>query len=375
MQNDMDRMTPDAPPRCSDAYLGMLCRHTGEAVVGTDADLRIQFWNRAAARMFGGAAEQMYGTALSSIIPQEARTEAERMLGMAWGEGEIGGFEFCARDGQGNRRHLAATVSPVVNETGTIIGASACIRDITQRILLQERLDQQRKMVSLGAMAGAMAHYFNNILGGAFTSVDFALASDDPELQKRTLEKTAQALARASELSDSLLTFAQGDFRTADAADLTETVLAAVQAVDPELHAANVRLDVRLEPVPVTAVPAVQFRTVLDNVIHNAIEAMPGGGKLMVELGPVEDGYCVRITDTGCGVSEEVRDRIFEPFYSTKGGGAPRAGLGLAVAHGILHTIGGRIALTSKVGEGSTFEITLPTQPKLPTLGLDSCQR
>ena len=369
MVEDQDTSTPE--PRCSDAYLRMLCQHTGVVVVGTDADLRIQFWNRAAARMFGAAAEQMFGTKFLSVIPQEDRGQAEHMFARALSDGEIGGFEFCYRDAQGNRRQLAATVSPVVNDEGAIVGTSACMRDITRRIALQEELAQSRKMASLGTMAGALAHYFNNILGGVITSVDFALASGTPEMQKHVLEKTASALARASVLGDSLLVFAEGDLRAADLADLTETLLEVIDAVEPELKAAGIKLELNLEPIPVTAVPSVQFRTALHNVIHNAVEAMPDGGRLTVELGAVEQGYRIRITDTGRGVSEELKDRVFEPFYSTKTPGGPGGetagpGLGLAVAHGILHVMGGQIHVESQVSAGATFEITLPATPRLP---------
>lgn len=350
----------------------MLCQHTGMTIIATDADLRIQFWNRAAARMFGAASEQMYGATLLSVIPQESRAHAEQVLRNALSDGAICEFEFCSPDAQGDRRKLAAVVSPIVNDEGTIIGVSASIRDITRRIVLQEQLAQNRKMASLGEMAGALAHYFNNILGGIITSIDFAMTSDAPAMQKRVLEQTATALARASELGDSLLTFAEGDFRTVDLADLTEILLETIEEAEPALRAAKIEMDVHTDSIPVTEVPGVQIKTVLNNLIDNAAEAMPDGGKLTVELSPIDGGYRIRVTDTGCGISEELLDRVFEPFYSGKSSDGPDdkhvgPGLGLAVVHGILHVMGGRISVESKIGEGSTFEVVLPTHPNLPT--------
>ncbi|MCK4657929.1 MAG: PAS domain S-box protein [Phycisphaerae bacterium] len=374
MSQKCDTDNQGSENRCSDAFFRMLCEHAGVAVVAAGADLRIRFWNRAAARMFGAAPERMLGTAFLSVISQEERAEAEQMLSQALSGGGIGEFEFCYRDAQGNRRRLAAVISPIVNDEGEIIGVSANIRDITRRVMLQEQVAQNRKMVSLGAMAGAMAHYFNNILGGVITSVDFALACDDPAMTNRVLGKTAHALARAAELGDSLLTFAEGDFRTADLADLTETFLETTEVLEIQLKGSGIELDVLLDPVPVTAVPGVQFKTVLKNVIRNAMEAMPDGGKLTLGLGPIEGGYLVSVRDTGYGVPEQLLDRIFEPFYSTKdcdgeGGESARPGLGLAVAHGIVQVMGGRITVESTVGEGAIFKITLPLNPKLPTRG------
>jgi PAS domain S-box-containing protein len=325
--------------------------------------------------MFGAGAAQMLGVPLLSIIPQEGRAQAETMLWNALTSGAVGGFEFPYRDAQGGRRQLAASVAPVANELGVIVGTSAVVRDITNRLVLQDQLAQSRKMASLGQMAGTMAHYFNNILGGIVTSVDFALASDNPAMQKRVLEKTAKALSRASHLLDSLLTFAEGDYKTADLADLTESFLEVVEQVTPELEEANITAQVDVEPIPVTAVPSVQMRTVLSNLIHNAIEAMPDGGKLTLSLGPAkapEEGLAIRITDTGCGVPDEQLDRLFEPFYSTKsameeGESVGRPGLGLAVAHGIVQVLGGRISVKSSVGVGSTFEVVLPVRPRFPS--------
>jgi PAS domain S-box-containing protein len=371
-----DQQDPQAPAlvgRCSDAYLSALCQHTGVAVVGTDINLRVIFWNAAADRMFGAAASQMYGVPLLSVIPDASRAEAEQMLRKAVDQGEIGGFEFSAPGPGSKRRVLAANVSPVIDDRGRVVGTSAFVRDITNRIRLQEQLARNRKMGSLGAMAGAMAHYFNNILGGAITSVDFALASNDPVLQKRVLEKTAQALARAAQLGDGLLTFAEGDFRTADLADLTEVLIEITHTVEPELASAGIQLEMDLQPIPVTAVPAAQFRTAMSHLIQNAIEAMPDGGKLTVTLATCDEGYRIRVSDTGCGVSEDLQDRIFEPFYSTKasgeaGTGEPRPGLGLAVAHGPVPVMGGRIVVESEGDAGTTFEITLPRTPKLPAV-------
>jgi len=371
MVEDHDTSPRSTVSPCPDAYLRMLAEHAGLAVVSADANLRIRFWNGAAARMLGAAAEQMLGAAFLSVIPMDERDEAEQILRKALSNGEIGEFEFRYPGPQGNRRQLAAVISPVVDDEGAVVGVSACVRDITKRILLEEQLAQNRKMVSLGAMAGAIAHHFNNILGGVITSVDFALTSNDPAMQRRVLEKTAHALTRASELGDGLLTFAEGDFRAIDLADLTETLIEVVDAAEADLRSKNIEVEVRVEPIPITAVPAAQFKTVLNNLIHNAAQAMPNGGTLTVELQPIDDGYRIRVIDTGCGVSEALQDRIFEPFYSTRTSGAgdgvdTQAGLGLAVAHGILQVMGGRVTVNSTVGQGSTFEIILPTNPKLP---------
>ena len=232
---------------------------------------------------------------------------------------------------------------------------------------LTERLheaEQGRKMTALGEMAGALAHHFNNILGGLVTGVDFALGVGDPDITQRTLEQTARSLAKASRLMEHLLAFAEGDHRQDDLSDLTEVILQGVDLVEPELSRAKIKLELNINVLPVTAIPRQQLLTVIFNLTHNAVDAMPDGGTLRIDVEHVADQCVLRFTDVGCGVEEEELDRIFEPFYSTKtvppGAEERAAGFGLAVVHGILQEVGGKISVTSAVGRGTTVEVSIP---------------
>ncbi len=354
---------PEVTALGSDVYR-LICEHAGLALVVTDLQLRIRLWNRSAGRVFGAAANQMIGTPVLSILPANKRAEVERSLLRAIEGHEVAEIEFDQRDPEGKPRHFAASIAPVVDQRNTTLGASVWVRDITKRTELFQEVAQGRKMVALGQMAGAVAHHFNNILGGMVTSVDFAVASNDPALHQRVLAQTGRSLARATHLVENLLAFAEGDRRSGDLADLTEVLLSALDAIEPELANARIRLEVRRRPVEVVEVPRKQMTTVILNLVRNAIDAMPDGGDLCVELGEAGGGCTLRFTDTGRGVAEENLDRIFEPFYSTKScpdDAADRApGLGLAVAHGVIHEIGGRITVRSEVGKGTCFEIWLP---------------
>jgi len=359
----------DMPPIDTDAYYRQLCEHLGVALIATDLDLNIRVWNAAAARTFGAAAERMIRTPVTQILPQERREMAERTLRRAIETGETIQFEFQHRDAQGERRELAGTIAPVVSESGVRTGASVCIRDITHRISLQCDLSESRKMVALGEMAGAIAHHFNNILGGMVTSIDYANASDNAAIKGRVLDQVGRALQRATTLVNGLLAFAEGDRRADDLSGLAEVVNKLADEIEETIEGRNIEFTVNMPELPAVPVARVQVMTILRNITQNAIEAMPDGGSLWIDISVDSRSVIILIGDTGCGLDETAKSRIFEPFWTTKGplaagtGGA--TGLGLAITHGLVNMIGGTISVTSEVGKGSCFRVTLP-RPDTP---------
>jgi PAS domain S-box-containing protein len=350
-----------------DSYYKQLCEHLGVALIASNVDLNIRVWNDAAARMFGAAAEQMIGTPILSIVPQERRPAAERLLRRVIKTGETTSFEFQHRGPEGERRELIGTVAPVISESGARTGVSACLRDITRRKEIQTELNESRALAALGEMAGALAHHFNNILGGVVTSVDYATMVDDPALTKRVLDQTARALTRATRLVSGLLAFSEGDQHTDDLSDFTELLITLAEDIEQEIKDLDINLKVNLPPLPVLSVPRIQVTTILHNIVQNAIEAMPEGGDLGIDVWLEDHWVVTQISDSGCGLEESVRSRIFEPFWTTKGGLATRngegVGLGLAIAHGLVRVIGGAISVTSEPDKGSTFRVFIP-RPK-----------
>ncbi len=348
----------------SESYFRHLCQHAGVALIGTDLVLNIQTWNAAAARMFGAAPDRMIGTPILAVIPQDRRDAAERMLQRAIQTGQTYQFEFEHRDNRGKRRELAGTIATVTSGAGACLGASLCIRDITRRIKLQDALSESRKMAALGELAGAIAHHFNNILGGAITSIDFASGARDLSLTNRVLQQTSQALQRATSLLAGLQAFAEGDTRVADLADFTELIVQVADAVERRVQGTNIEFILNLPQLPVMSVPRVPVHTLLHNITQNAIEAMPDGGTLQISVTADDDWIVTRISDTGRGLDEAAITRVFEPFWSTKGrlssSTGEGTGLGLAIAHGLAQMIGGAISVASQPGKGACFTVSIP---------------
>lgn len=352
-------------------YYRHVCESVGVAIIATDRDLNIRLWNNASVRLFGASSERMIGTPIGPILPPHRRAEAEDALRRAIDDGASTEFEFTYCDVAEKTHELSVSVAPVVGESGRRVGASACIRDITRRITMQTQLDHHRKMAALGEMAGAVAHHFNNILGGIITSLDYAADNDDPILQRRSIEQASRGLARATALVNSLVAFAEGDRHTEDLADLTEIISALADELEENLARAGIKIILDVPKLPVIPVPRVPVGLALRNVTQNAADAMPDGGTLHIALALEGSWAVARISDTGCGFDQETLSRMFEPFWTTKGAlgsrGGKATGLGLAVAHGAIQAIGGTISAESKGRGGSCFVIKMPrTPPDIP---------
>ena len=352
-------------------YFLHLCDNAGVALLSVDGDLTIRYCNHKTADLLGRPIESVVGASLKDVLGRPDGAAMEKLARRAIQQGECGATEFQWERPDGGHQFLAVTISPIRDDRDHILGASVYFQDITHCIQIQDQLGQARKMRALGTMAGKFAHHFNNILGSVVTSVDFAKQCSDMRVMKKTMHSVARSLQRATTLLDELLAFAEADHRDTDLADLTETILQFADDIKPTLDERNVQFDLKLAPVPVVEVPRNQFLIVLNNLAGNALDAMTHGGCLSVELAPDRDHVVCRIVDTGQGIVRENLEHVFEPFYSTKnpelGAGIGRHhGLGLSVALGIVHEMGGDIAVSSSPGRKTTIEIRLPLDPSHP---------
>lgn len=329
-------------------------------LITTDQHHNIQSINVAASELFHRQSDDIISKPISEIVPEEARQTLSAAINNALQESQNTEFIF---NQPGNPNVLAMTIAPVTDDQNQPIAALVTIREVAQHIDPAASDDQRTKLASLGRMAGAFAHYFNNILGGAVTSVSYALSSEDPDLQAKTLKHTNEALARATKLIDSLLAFAEGDQRHIDRTDLAELIGHVASYIGPEMAEEGVTLDLKLEPIPKTLVSKTQFITVLENVLHNALDACEQNETVTIGTRLDDDTVTISVSDTGCGIHESQLARIFEPFFSTKSDVNAdfehHPGLGLAVAHGLLQVLGHGISVRSTPGQGTTVTIRL----------------
>jgi PAS domain S-box-containing protein len=334
------------------------------AVVATDAGLRIVLCNSPAGKLLGTGPAELIGRPLGEIAPAPGREALERAARSALESQRAEAVELEPAEGEGDR-HVLATPAAIADDAGRAVGVALWLTDRTPDEQLARRLAQSEKMASLGTLAGGVAHHFNNILGGVATFVDYALNSGNPGDMRRALEMTAEAAARVSRITESLLSFAeQGHRRTRDLVDLTEVVLTFVHLVERPLADRGVHLKLDLQPIPAVPVEGGRLHQVLGNLLANAEDAMPSGGSVIIRLDRSGDKAVLTFGDTGAGIARKNLPQVFEPFFTTKGllagGERSNPGLGLSVVHGLVLEMGGDIRVDSTLGEGTTFTITLP---------------
>jgi len=269
---------------------------------------------------------------------------------------------------------IGVTLGAMVILALGLLGATVD-RWLRQRAELAERRQQSQKLEAIGQLAGGIAHDFNNLLTAILGNAAFVLAStpvDDP--RHADIREIERAATRAAELTHQLLAFGRKQVLKPTPLDLNAT-LAHTMRMLTRLVGEHIEITVVPDPAlwDVQADPA-QLEQVIVNLVVNARDAMPEGGKLTIETqnvtlqpgstsqhigAPAGDYVLIAFTDTGIGMDPATQDRIFEPFFTTKGLGKG-TGLGLATVYGIVRQSGGSISVYSEPHRGSTFKVYLP---------------
>ncbi len=346
-----------------------------ETIIITDARGTIQYVNPTFATITGYTRAEAIGQTPRMLKSgrQDAAFYKEMWDTLTRGETWTGRFINRKKDGTFYTED--ATISPVRDASGQTVNYVAAKRDITREIKLEDQLIQAQKMESVGRLAGGVAHDFNNMLGVILGQAELAMEQVDPSQPLHAdLMEIRQAALRSADLTRQLLTFARKQTVAPKVLDLNETVDGMLRMLC-RLIGEDIKLVWRpardLRPVKVD--PA-QIDQILANLCVNARDAIAGVGQVTIETSnsKVDEAYCaehsgvepgdyvlIAVTDTGCGMSKEVQQHLFEPFFSTKGVGKG-TGLGLASVYGAVKQNQGFIHVQSEPGCGTTFRIYLP---------------
>jgi len=344
-------------------------------------DGRFVFVNAAATRLLGASApEQLIGRpVLDFVAPEFHAPVTDRIRRQAHGLGPVPAMEETFLTLQGERVDAEVTASGFLH--GGRPAMLVVARDIrerrraeAERARLAERLERTARMDLLGQLAGGMAHDFNNILSVVLGNAE-ALLAEVPQGTgwRADVEEIRQAAMRAASLTRQLLAFGRAMPVQAVRLDPNE-VLGGLSKMLGRLVPENVAVEWKLAPTRAVVMDPAQLEQVIMNLVLNARDAMPGGGRLVVSTGdctlaadaPVtpavaNPGAFVRLSvaDTGTGMTPETLQRVFEPFFTTKPPGRG-TGLGLSVVYGILQQNGAHVGVESTPGAGSVFHVYLP---------------
>ncbi len=347
-----------------------------DAIIGKDLDGIITAWNKGAEHIYGCSAEEAIGKPISIIVPKDQADEIPQILAKIRRGEAVEQYEAVRASKDGRRLNISLSVAPIRDSDGKIVGASAIGRDVTEHKRAQDQLRQAQKMEAVGRLAGGVAHDFNNILGVISACSEFLRDRVEHGSQAaQFVDNLRKAAERGAALTRQLLVFSRKQVVQPRVLNLNERLQEVSKLLRP-LMGDNVEIVIssRSGAVFVEADPG-QLDQIMMNLAVNARDAMPHGGKLILETDlvdfdqafarqhyPMSAGRYVllAVSDTGTGMDELTLQRIFEPFFTTKEIGKG-TGLGLATVYGIVKQAGGSIWVYSEPGRGTTFKIYLPS--------------
>ena len=360
----------------SEAKQGAILEAANDAIITMDARLAIREFNPAAEQMFGYRRTDILGRNAEILLPAAERAAAIGAMTqyLATGRGPLAGrqLELAAVRADGTEFPVELTVALVGSERNRAM--TGFVRDITERRQLEEQLRQSQKLEAIGRLASGVAHDFNNILMSIMGSADLILmdAKGNDGLSSETSE-IKLSVERGAGLTRQLLAFSRRQATRPQLFDLSE-VIGGMETMLRRLIGPEIDIRIVRHASPTVRADPAQIEQVILNLAINARDAMPEGGRLTVTLdevdldewaaamvGEAQAGRYTRltVTDTGTGMDEQTRAKLFEPFFMTKEQGKG-TGLGLSIVYGIVKQSGGHITVTTEPGQGATFLIYLP---------------
>ncbi len=377
-----DKRLVDEALRASEQRFRLLVQGVRDyAIYMLDTNGNITNWNAGAQAIKGYTEQEIIGQHFSLFYTEDDREAGapERALETARRDGKFEGEAVRVRKG-GERFWANVLIDAIHDDKGDLVGFAKITRDITERRAAQEEIERSRgdfvqsqKMEAIGRLTGGVAHDFNNLLTVIRASADFLMRpdlSDDKRL--RYAQAIADTANRAATLTGQLLAFARRQPLKPEVFNVCARLRGLQQIIDATIGSA-VSVDMTLsDEVQLVEADASQFETAVLNMVINARDAMPRGGKISVSAFgatsvPAVRGHStatgdfvgIRIIDTGTGMSQETLTRIFEPFFTTKAVDKG-TGLGLSQVYGFAKQSQGEIDVQSDLGEGTAFTLYLP---------------
>ncbi len=338
--------------------LAEIVTHATDAIIEMDAEGRIRNWNEAALRLLGYPADELEGKRLRALVcphghpaalaPWHRFAEARRAeaVGAVWrnAEGE-------PIDVQVSLFSIGAPEQP---------GIAAIVRDVGERNRLHENLVEASKLAAIGALSAEFAHEFNNLLAGIVGNAELlGFESELSEEGRACLEAIVETGQRAREAIARFLRLGHGEQDGRERLALTDVLREAIALVERKLYMRNVRVEQTIEEVPIVYGNRCRLALMVASFLANAADAAEPGDAIALRLGVEEDRAVAVVEDRGCGMDQSTRDRMFDPYFSTKPGSGAR-GLGLSIAREIAKWHGGSIRVDSRPGHGTTVTVRLP---------------
>ena len=351
-------------------YLQSILDNSPLAIITTDLDARIVSFNRGAEKILGYETDEVKGRLAADLYATPGIRES--LVKQVEQSGAVSGFETDLLRKDGSVVPMSVTIALLTDSQGNHLGTVGIGRDVSQRKELMNQIIRSERLAAVGRLAAGVAHEINNPLAIIKSVAGFMqdLRAADTDEARATLEeeleiglpKIEEQVRRCRSITARLLGFARKSEARLEVADVNRAIVEVLPFLEKEARMAQIQVHRQLsEDLPKVKVEDVQLEELLINLITNAIQALAegAGGNIWIRSFLEESKVIVSIRDDGPGIAAAVRDRLFDPFVSTKPMGQG-TGLGLSICYGIVKRYDGEIRVESEEGQGATFYLVLP---------------
>ena len=366
-----DRKRIDRELREANEFLMNLINSSVDGIIVTDMKGEILIFNKGAENQLGYKAEEVIGKMnIRSIYPPGVAKEVMQKLRSPdyGGVGKLTFFPILHRGKNGDLIEGDLSASIIYNEEDKAIATVGIFRDLREGLRIQRELQKTReallqseKLAAMGRLTSQVAHELNNPIFGIMNTLELLKTEIPPgSKRRRILDLSLSEAQRLSEMLRNMLTFSKPEEEQRRPISINELLDGILMMMEKQMREASIKVVTNFdEETPEIMASANQMRQVFINLFKNAKEAMAKAGTLTVTTRKEDKNVLIHVQDTGAGISEEIRHKIFDAFFTTKQK-VKGVGLGLSVCYGIIKGHGGEIIVNSEEGEGTTFKISLP---------------
>jgi two-component system NtrC family sensor kinase len=368
-----DRKRMERELKGANDFLMNLIDSSVDGIIATNMKGDILLFNKGAENLLGYGSEEVVGKMnIRSIYPPGvAREVMEKLKSPDFGGvGKLTSFPIFHRRKDGEMIEGDLSASLIYDEKGNEIASVGIFKDLRERSKMerelreiQQALLQSEKLAAMGRLTSQIAHELNNPIYGIMNTLELLKTEISPESKRRRiLELSLSEIQRLSEMLRNMLSFSKPEEEARKRINLNELLEGILLMMERQMRESNIRVALDFDhQIPEVMASTNQMRQVMLNMFKNAKEAMPSGGTLTVRTAREDQKVSVHIQDTGVGIPEEIQNKIFEAFFTTKQK-VKGVGLGLSVCYGIIKDHGGEIRVESEEGKGTTFIISLPIE-------------
>ncbi len=351
-------------------FLMNLIESSVDGIIVTNMKGDILIFNKGAENILGYKAEEVVGKMnIRSIYPPGVAKEVmEKLRNHEYGGlGRLTSFPILHRRKDGELIEGDLSASVIYDEEGKEIASVGIFKDLRERLGIERELQktqqallQSEKLAAMGRLTSQIAHELNNPIYGIMNTLELLKTEIPPENKRRKiLELALSETQRLAEMLRNMLSFSKPEEEKRRPIKMNELIGGILLVMEKQMRESNIKVETAFDDeIPEVMASTNQMRQVMLNILKNAKEAMPKGGTLTVRTSKEDKHVLIHVQDTGVGIPEEIRDKIFEAFFTTKQK-VKGVGLGLSVCYGIIKDHGGEIKVESEEGKGTTFTIRL----------------